>query len=92
MNLKTFISTIPIGQKNRFRRLLAEAHGVTFQAVRHWEDGRRTHPHTLEKVKITERLTNGAVTRYDLHPDIFGSNQKPAASVPVTVTCHEVAA
>ncbi|MEA3641859.1 MAG: helix-turn-helix domain-containing protein [Lamprobacter sp.] len=49
---------------------LAKALGVSKQAVSHWRTGRYRVP--AEHCREIERLTNGAVTVYELRPDVFG--------------------
>jgi DNA-binding transcriptional regulator YdaS (Cro superfamily) len=50
--------------------MLAEAIGVSKQAVNHWKLGRR--PISPERCIAIERATAGEVTRGELRPDIFG--------------------
>ena len=86
MELREFIASFPRQQRPVIRMALARAHCVSEVTVRAWANGNRKHPCTLRAVKITERLTCGKVTRYDLRPDIFGrarsgtSNQEPGTS------------
>lgn len=49
---------------------LARRVGVTPAAVTQWVRGRRPVP--PERCRAIEDATGGAVTRYDLRPDIFG--------------------
>lgn len=72
MDLKEFIRLFPRRERMNIRRQIADAHGVSEVAVRSWANGSRRHPATLRAVEITEALTMGKVTRYDLRPDIFG--------------------
>lgn len=53
---------------------LADALGVTAQAVNQWVSKNRVPP---ERCAAIETATDGAVTRHDLRPDIFG--EKAAA-------------
>ena len=53
-------------------RKIAKSHGVTEVTVRSWANGSRRHPFIKEAIEMTERLTSGKVSRYDLRPDIFG--------------------
>lgn len=59
---------------------IAEACGVTPQAVRHWSNGTRRPPCDLESVKAIEAATGGEVTRHDLRPDVFGPAPKKRAA------------
>ena len=52
------------------RVAVADALGVSEMAVRHWCNGIRRIPG--ERCIDVEEATNGAVTRYELRPDIFG--------------------
>jgi len=48
---------------------LAEAAGVSVQAIYHWKSGIRTiQPEYAKKIEIA---TGGKVTRADLRPDLF---------------------
>lgn len=49
---------------------IAAACGVHFSAVSHWLRRNRV---PAEHCRAIETFTGGAVTRYDLRPDIFGS-------------------
>lgn len=49
---------------------LAEAVGVTQPSVAHWVKGRVRIP--AERCIQIELATQGAITRYDLRPDVFG--------------------
>lgn len=51
-------------------REVAELCGITVQAVYKWEKSARGIP--AEYCRIIEQATHGAVTRYDLRPDVFG--------------------
>jgi len=58
---------------------LAAALSVSPMAVSKWVSGRSRI--TAERACDIERATNGAVTRYDLRPDIFGDPpQREAAA------------
>ena len=46
---------------------LAGLLGVSVQAVCFWRDGKRSIP--LDKVTDVERITRGAIRRWDLRPD-----------------------
>lgn len=48
---------------------LASKLGVTHQAVRKWERHNRV---PAERCRSIEEATKGAVTRYELRPDVFG--------------------
>lgn len=52
----------------RSRSRFAAALGVTPEAVRKWERSRVPAERCLE----IEAISNGAVSRYDLRPDVFG--------------------
>ncbi len=54
------------------RQMIADAHGVSEVTVRAWANGTRRHPSSLMAIEITETVTGGKVSRYDLRPDIFG--------------------
>ena len=75
MELREFIYSFPRQQRGAIRRELARAHSVSEVTVRAWANGNRKHPCTLKAMEITEQLTAGRVTRYDLRPDIFGLNE-----------------
>lgn len=72
MDLLEYINSYPRAERMRIRQQLADQHGVTEVAVRSWANGHRRHPYQLIAIEITERLTQGKVTRHDLRPDIFG--------------------
>lgn len=46
---------------------LASQLGVSVQAVCFWRDGKRSIP--IDKICDVERVTDGAVRRWDLRPD-----------------------
>lgn len=48
---------------------LAKLCGITVQAVYKWDSAGRIPP---ERCLTVEHATSGAVTRYDLRPDVFG--------------------
>lgn len=58
---------------------LAEILGVTPGLVWQWINGRRVvdSKHCLAIERAVDKISAGAVTRYDLRPDVFG--EKPAA-------------
>jgi DNA-binding transcriptional regulator YdaS (Cro superfamily) len=62
---------------------LADLLGVTQSAVALYETGKRQVP--AEKVADYERRLGGAITRYEMRPDIFGP---PPAECP----CQDKAA
>ena len=72
MDLQKYINLFPRGQRVAVRMEIARFHGVTEVTVRSWANGSRRHPFTKEAIEITERLTKGKVSRYDLRSDIFG--------------------
>ena len=49
---------------------LAQDLSVSKAAVSHWRHGRYRVP--ADRCIDIERVTGGAVTRYDLRPDVFG--------------------
>lgn len=85
MRLDEYVAEIPFGERGAFRRRLAKAHGVSSETVRKWEgypppadwskqkvrDMSRPHPASTEAIAVTEQMTDGKVTRFDLRPDIF---------------------
>lgn len=71
MELREFIESHPRSQRAQLRRRIAAAHGIAEVTVRSWANGQRKHPCSLAAVRITERVTEGLVTRYDLRPDVF---------------------
>ncbi|MEX2524720.1 MAG: YdaS family helix-turn-helix protein [Gammaproteobacteria bacterium] len=73
MELGEFIKSHPRRQRMQLRRCLADAHGISEVTVRSWANGQRRHPCRLAAVEITEKVTGGRVTRYDLRPDVFGN-------------------
>lgn len=80
MDLQTYIKSFPRDQRTTIRTRLAEAHGVSEVTVRAWANATRRHPYTLAAIEITEQITQGTVTRYDLRPEIFGEiSQRSAA-------------
>ncbi len=81
MDLQKYINLFPRSQRVAVRTEIADSHGVTESAVRSWANGCRRHPYFKESIEITERLTNGKVSRYDLRPDIFG--KRPGRQWPV---------
>lgn len=57
---------------------LAEELGITKGAIGQWKmEGRRI---PAEHCPHIERLTGGAVTRYELNPDVFGADPAKARS------------
>lgn len=89
MLLREFIASQPYGARQKFRLLLAEAHGCSVHLVRKWEQDpapeawdeikRRAricrHPADLESIAITERITGMRVTRYDLRPECWQTGE-----------------
>ena len=85
MLLRDFLRSLPYGQRSKFRRELAEAHGVSVSLVRKWENDpppadwnadkrrqqSRKHPASLAAIELTENLTDGQVTRYELRPECW---------------------
>lgn len=74
MDLREYINLFPRSQRVAVRTEIAKFHGVTEVTVRSWANGSRRHPFIKEAIEITEKLTNGKVSRYDLRPDIFGES------------------
>lgn len=72
MDLRAFINSFPRSRRMAVRRELASAHGVAESTVRSWANGNRNHPSRLTAIEITEAVTSGRVTRFDLRPDVFG--------------------
>jgi DNA-binding transcriptional regulator YdaS (Cro superfamily) len=64
--IKRSIEVIGGGQVALARRL-----GITSAAVNQWVTG--TRPVPPERCRAIEAATGGAVTRYDLRPDVFGA-------------------
>ena len=81
MDLQSYIKSYPRNQRSSIRTEIAKAHKVSEVTVRAWANKTRGHPYTLEAVTLTESLTGGQVTRYDLRPEIFGS-QAPGSDQP----------
>lgn len=77
--IKRSIEVIGGGQAALARRL-----GITPAAVNQWVVGSRPVP--AERCRAIEAATGGAVTRYDLRPDVFGeppaANESPAPAQP----------
>ncbi|MCK5498347.1 MAG: helix-turn-helix domain-containing protein [Gammaproteobacteria bacterium] len=72
MDLQEYLNLFPRSQRVAVRTEIAKSHGVTEVTVRSWANGSRRHPFIKEAIEMTERLTSGKVSRYDLRPDIFG--------------------
>jgi len=66
MDISTYYSNLPVGG----RKALADALDVPPAFLYQIATGRRAVPPTL--CRDVERATGGAVTRYDLRPDVFG--------------------
>lgn len=75
MELREYIESFPRKQRMRIRQTIADAHGVSEVTVRAWANGTRNHPYSLMAIEITESVTVGKVTRYDLRPDIYGHKE-----------------
>ncbi len=71
MELRKFIDSFPREDRMEIRRLFAVAHNVSEVTVRAWSNGGRKHPYNIEAIEVTELLTFGKVTRYDLRTDVF---------------------
>lgn len=76
MDLQEYLDFFPRSERAAVREAIARAHGVTEVTVRFWANGVRRHPCTKAAVEITEMVTKGSVTRYELRPDVFGKNNK----------------
>lgn len=63
MNLKDYLKTTTQAK-------LAQELGITQSMVSHYVTNR--YPVPPETAKAIEKITNGAVTRSELRPDIFG--------------------
>ncbi|MBU2800717.1 helix-turn-helix domain-containing protein [Acidithiobacillus caldus] len=62
-------------------RTLADALGVSPSLISQWKTGyRRISPETAVRI---ERATNGAITRSDLRPDIFGPLDATPGTGPI---------
>jgi DNA-binding transcriptional regulator YdaS (Cro superfamily) len=60
---------------------LARALGVHPSLVSQWKTGRRRV--SADTAVRIERATHGAVTRFDLRPEIFGPIENAAVSIPL---------
>ena len=74
LDLQEYLNLFPRNQRVAVRTEFAKSHGVSEVTVRSWANGSRRHPFKKEAIEMTERLTNGKVSRYDLRPDIFGEH------------------
>lgn len=71
---------------------LAEMLDVTPQAVSKWVAADRTPPERCIDIElICQRIRPGAVTRYDLRPDVFG-DKPDAVAAAVAPTGSQAAA
>lgn len=82
MDLQAYIKSFPRDQRTTVRKKIADAHGVSEVTVRAWANTTRRHPYTLAAIEITEEITQGIVTRYDLRPEIFGEMSQFSAAAP----------
>lgn len=85
MTLGDYVASLPHGERQKFRKLLAEAHACSVSLVRKWECDpppgnwpvakvramSRRHPSDLKAISITETLTSMVVTRNDLRPECW---------------------
>ena len=71
MDLRAYIDAFPRKERREVRNRIAAAHGVSEVTVRAWANGTRNHPCHLYAIRLTEAVTHGRVSRYDLRPDIF---------------------
>jgi DNA-binding transcriptional regulator YdaS (Cro superfamily) len=69
MSISTYLDRVGLS-----RREFAARVGVSTEAVRLWQAGERL-PSAKRAIAI-ERLTDGAVSRAELRPDIFGPDVK----------------
>ncbi len=74
MELRKFIDSFPLHRRMKIRQMIADSHSVSEVTVRAWANGSRNHPCHLRSIEITESVTGGKVTRFDLRPDIFGQS------------------
>lgn len=93
MTLGEFVRSLPVGERQKFRAVLAGRHKCSVSLVRKWELDPpprnwcaqkvralvRRHPASLDAIKITEELTASKVTRHDLRPECWSeeSNRRP---------------
>lgn len=71
MDLATYRRDRGISQAE-FAQLLTNAGSPATQSlISHWESGKVTVP--AERCVVIETATDGAVSRYDLRPDVFGA-------------------
>lgn len=72
MNLRQWISNHPIGQRGELIAAIAGAFGVTEAAARHYLSGLRAWPANHDGMTFIETITEGAVTRHDVAPTVYG--------------------
>lgn len=89
MLLRHYVESLPRGERGKFRKLLALAHGVSVSLVRKWECDPapgdwtqerkraevRRHPADLASIEKTEKITGNQVTRFDLRPEVWTKEQ-----------------
>lgn len=89
MYLRDYIKKLPRGKRAAFRQQLAQKHDCSVSLVRKWESWppdpewsedqcramARKHPADLEAIRLTEALTDHAVTRRDLRPEVFHDDE-----------------
>lgn len=80
MELREFIDSFPRNMRMGTRQMIADAHGISEVTVRAWANGTRNHPCNLMAIEITESVTAGKVTRFDLRPDVFGYGEDKRAA------------
>ena len=81
MELLEYINRFSRNQRMSVREELARQHGVSEVTVRAWANGTRKHPYTLSAIEVTEKATNGKVSRHELRPDIFGPLKNARVSI-----------
>jgi len=69
MKLKLYFEQFPLGIRRQKKKKIAQMVGVTEYALQHWINGRRK-PTPIHAVGL-EKVLEGAITRYDLRPDIY---------------------
>lgn len=73
MQLKRYINSFPRSQRMAVRQHLADQVGVGTACIGHWLAGIRQIP--AERAVQLEQATDGAITRYELRPDLFPTVQ-----------------
>lgn len=86
MELFEYINRFTRSERMSVREELARQHGVSEVTVRAWANGTRKHPYTLSAIEVTEKATNGKVSRHELRPDIFGPAKNARISTRRSLT------